>query len=310
MNATEVAAVLSDLGIDKIKIQNQQVIGCCPIHGENNPSFGVSIVKEGHPWNCFACHARGKQLPSLVQQVKGISFKDACIYLQRFGDFESLPFGDARFQPFDCRFDALIKADVDREVLEGFPMLNWKARQYLRSRGVVDLVFEKAKLRCFENRILFAWYEGLLPVGLTSRSYVDKSDKYRGLPLFGFKKHQCLYLASGVRTYTYEWLYVCEGELDALRLQSEGYDSCALSGTVLTQAQIEKLSSIAERAVLVFDNNEEGRDGVEHAKRVLAKRMVVFTPEIIPEDYSDPSAASAEGIQALLNIDNLTLAIA
>lgn len=309
MNATEIAAVLSDLQIDRIRIQNQQVIGCCPIHGERNPSFGVSIVKEGHPWNCFACHERGKSLPSLVMKVKGINYAEACAYLQKFGDYEVLPMGDARLISFDCRFDVNLNTEVDREVLEGYPLLGWKARQYLRKRGIADFVFEKASLRCFNNRILFVWYEGLNPVGLTSRSYVDDHDKYRGLPLFGFKKHQHLYMASGARTYTVNWLYICEGEIDALRLESLGYDACALSGTVMTKAQVDKLLGLTAHVVLVFDNDEEGMDGAENAKRLLSKRLVVFEPDKVPDDYTDPAGSPLKCMKALLDKENLKLAI-
>ena len=55
----DIVDLLNYLGSPHIKnIEGKDDIQfCCTVHGESNPSAGVSISKQ--QFNCFACHAHG-----------------------------------------------------------------------------------------------------------------------------------------------------------------------------------------------------------------------------------------------------------
>jgi DNA primase len=52
--------------------------GCCPIHGESNPS--MSVRPATGRFTCFACGARGDAI-QFVMDLRGVGFRDACAYL-------------------------------------------------------------------------------------------------------------------------------------------------------------------------------------------------------------------------------------
>jgi DNA primase len=54
------------------------LIGCCPIHGESNPS--MSVRPATGRFTCFACGARGDAI-QFVMDLRGMGFRAACDYL-------------------------------------------------------------------------------------------------------------------------------------------------------------------------------------------------------------------------------------
>jgi DNA primase len=52
--------------------------GCCPIHGESNPSMSVRPALGR--FTCFACGANGDAI-QFVMDLRGIGFRQACHYL-------------------------------------------------------------------------------------------------------------------------------------------------------------------------------------------------------------------------------------
>lgn len=253
------------------------------------------------------CHAKGL-LPQLVMLVQNCSFREAVSFLQKFGDYEIAPQKDVSAL-YDARFTQETEEQIGEEVFDAYPFANWKMRQYLKRRGVSSEVYVKANLRRHDERMLFLWYEGLRPAGITSRSFVLEKDPYRGVPYFGFKKHQYVYFGCGARYNKVRRLYVCEGELDCLRLQTCGFEACALSGTHMTKKQSEILLSASEQVVLLLDDDSSGQSGKEQAIKLLADKTVVLIPKDILEEYSDPSASSLGILKKLLAEDNLELAV-
>ena len=308
MDANEIVTLLSALGAEKVSIKQNDVIACCPIHKERRPSFGVSLSRENHPWNCYACHQRGL-LPNLVMQVKECSFKDAVAFLQRFGDYTLILHDRSVLPVYEHRLKNIDdEIPVGDEVFEAFAESNLRMRLFLRSRRISKVIQDTARLKRHEDRVLFVWYDDVRPVGITSRSYVKKYDVLRGVPFFRFKKHQHLYFGAPI-LYEMPVVYVCEGEMDCLRLRTCGYSACALSGTVITEAQIKMIVRYARSVVLLFDNDAEGRDGCQRATKSLGCVMPVFVPKRIPDEYTDPGAASEGMLQRLLMEENLTLAV-
>jgi DNA primase len=58
MTSSDLGALLEELGIDQLRLRNGNWMGCCPVHGERRPSFGISETPP-HFFGCFACSAKG-----------------------------------------------------------------------------------------------------------------------------------------------------------------------------------------------------------------------------------------------------------
>ena len=62
----------------QLKKQGRNYFGLCPFHGENTPSFSVSVDKQ--IFHCFGCGAGGNVFTFLME-LEGISFQEAAIKL-------------------------------------------------------------------------------------------------------------------------------------------------------------------------------------------------------------------------------------
>jgi DNA primase len=69
--------VVADAGVE-LHPKGSYLTGCCPIHGESNPS--MSVRPATGRFTCFACGARGDAI-QFVMDLRGIGFRDACDYL-------------------------------------------------------------------------------------------------------------------------------------------------------------------------------------------------------------------------------------
>jgi len=307
MTANEIAAFLESCGVDKVRIGTTEVIGCCPVHHETRPSFGVAVNKPGHPYNCFACHSSGL-LPKVVMHTHGLSWKQALQRVMRFGDYSV---EDIMFEADQLAAVTKDMREVDVEMrgyMGMFDTLNIKSRQYLKSRRIRSSVAVSAGVMRFEGRLIIPWYENNRLVGMTSRSYREAKDRYRGLPLFGFKKHQHLYNPTALCPRKEKMVVVVEGEMDALRVESLGYSARALSGTKVTTAQIKALSRMDCPLVILMDADKEGDDARDKLVNALGSSNVVLLPAILPEKYSDPADLCKSDANALFFDGNLQVA--
>ena len=83
MNTSNLVKLLEEIGLEKIKVINDNVMFLCPFHGEvNNPSAGIKI--DGLYGACFSCN-QGFTLLSLVMHTKQCSFKKACDLIDDYG---------------------------------------------------------------------------------------------------------------------------------------------------------------------------------------------------------------------------------
>jgi DNA primase len=75
--AHPIADVVAAAGVE-LHPKGGYLSGCCPIHGESNPS--MSVRPATGRFTCFACGAKGDAI-QFVMDLRGIGFRDACDYL-------------------------------------------------------------------------------------------------------------------------------------------------------------------------------------------------------------------------------------
>lgn len=301
MEANQVVDLLHSLGADRIQVVGKKVTATCPVHQERNPSFAVWW--EDGTYCCLACGAKGT-LPKLVKEVLGCAWSDAVLYVRRFGEYEMGAIQRGTIPEFSKRFRDTGLSVLPQTTLDGFASPNWRMLNYLSLRGVTRRTAVRAKLLRFaeDSRVLFVWYDGDIARGMTSRSYLLETDPHRGKPLLGFAKGSHVYRADACcYAGTLPCLYVCEGEISALRLQSAGYPACALSGWKMSDAQARKIATMAKKAVLMFDNDTEGGRGVVEATRMLAPLLPTFVPAELPDTYVDPADCPLDVLHRIVN---------
>lgn len=75
-NSVDIVDVISEYV--QLKKQGRSLIGLCPFHGENTPSFSVSTEKQ--LYHCFGCGAGGNVF-SFVMGIEGFEFLDSVKHL-------------------------------------------------------------------------------------------------------------------------------------------------------------------------------------------------------------------------------------
>lgn len=145
---------------------------------------------------------------------------------------------------------------------------------YMTKRGLSDAVIKKYEIKYdpLSKAIVFPIrnLKGEL-VGLTKRCtdikkfYIDK----------GFDKRN-IYLLYNVLQDNARTVYVCESQINALVLQSWGYQAIALIGCGTTQEQIDILNTTPIRHyVLCYDGDDAGRKGAAKFCKLIRKDVFV-----------------------------------
>lgn len=257
MYFVDIEDVLEDLGISVVTVTGDNLMCCCPIHGERNPSFGVHRLSG--IYQCFSCGAKGNTL-NLISEVLRISYNDAAKYLNKFQqDNRSVPNitipgakGPVSITiPFDKQenvYSYLGNRNITREIIDRFDIF---------SEGD-DVVFPiKAK-------------KGTV-IGYQRRSMVAKRFKF--MPGFDMKSN--VYGLDILVRYgnPEEPVIITESIIDCLTVWSYGYQAVAVFSAYVTNEHIKKLAQTPFRIFMDgLDRDVAGRLGWDKAKLLLISK--------------------------------------
>lgn len=253
MTTDSLMGLLESLGIEKLRQRNHNITGCCPIHGESRPSWGIRIDPP-HVYGCFSCGAGGVLSGLLAHHYKW-SFKKVTDLLGR-----RTPEETDRILSLGLSDEIKRGPDVPLfpEMMSAFPMTD-EGLAYLRRRGFSDLKLIHSARIGFDklgNRIVFPWFVDSELVTITGRAIDDNPAKI--IAYAESAKANWLYSPTG--TLAYKRLILVEGELDALSVRRAGYRNVAALGQGrLTDGHRALLSSInPEELILFFDCDRTG----------------------------------------------------
>jgi len=280
--------------------------GRCPFHDDEHPSFVV--YPETASFHCFGCRVSGDVI-DFVRRADGLSFREA---LDRLSDGSVLPRRDRGSEErlsLDDRMILTAACAVYHETLLQTP----KALSYLEERGIEPPLVRRCRLGYSDGRSLrqylrrrrlslkrasqmgLLWRDGgetmagrvVIPelrggqcIWMVGRTLDDaRQPKYRGLsmpkPILGYE-----------RVRGRPRVFVTEGAFDYLTGASWGLSICALLGT---QVRAERLAFLqrARRVLIVFDNDDPGREAASDlARRLGSRARVVALPEGV-KDLND-----------------------
>ena len=122
--------------------------GLCPFHDEKTPSFMVSTDKTIA--TCFGCHKGGRPI-RFLQQIKGLSFTDACIELAEKANIE---LDVKRYNGPD--YSKYYKLMAEAANFYQYTLLNTesgkKALEYLKKRGITEELIKEFNIGLAPNQ--------------------------------------------------------------------------------------------------------------------------------------------------------------
>lgn len=303
--------------LDNLKRDGDKLIGPCPVHGGDSPrAFHVDTVR--NLYHCFSkCGSGGNQL-DLVAKKEDISIRDAALKLQAFflqgeptarepslrTSRETVPEKptsskspeekideDAENKPLGVKLD--LKSDhphllhdrgLSLETVQRFG-IGYCSRGMLRGMIAIPLHDKEGVLVAYAGR-------RLKPVDIREHG------KYR-FPK-GFRKEVVLYHFHRAKEHQKEQgLILVEGFFSVVKLADAGFANVVASmGCELSDAQA-RLCAEAKEVIVLFDGDEAGRKGAEHAKAKLAPYVPVRIVRL-PDGF-EPDSLSPKALRWLVN---------
>lgn len=298
---------------------------CCPVHGESNPSMGISVDKQ--VCHCFSCSFAGdfakllvyslpdqfgfnNSTPDLERKTYMRSYRKAREFLAERYELEYHEVG--RFtksvKRYEQTFNKYLKDDRKRTELPRFklaPYMSGKETyQYFFQRG-----FTKDDMKTFmigrdvDNKTITipVFYEDGVLAGVIGR-YIDKNRKknQRYKIYDGFNRSDLLYPLDKAKPKK-DVVILVEGQFDAIRMYDLGYtNTYAIMTNQLSHRQAEWLCIHCSVVIWVGDNDSRGLEGREKAQKLL-KNKVDFKIVDYPDYGKDVCDWSDEDIREMID---------
>jgi DNA primase len=280
-----------------------RLTGRCPFHDDQNPS--LVVYPETRSFYCFGCGASGDVI-DFVRRIGGLGFRAA---LERLSNGTAPQRSEAKPRQalsLDDRMILTAASAVYHERLLHTP----EALKYLEARGVSLSLARRCRLGYSDGRSLrqylqrrrlslrraaqmgLLWRDGsdamsgriVVPelrgdqcVWMVGRAVDDsRQPKYRGLslpkPILGYE-----------RVRGRPRVFVTEGPFDYLTGVGWSLAICALQGTKIQAERLTFLQRV-RRVLIVFDNDEPGREAAGDLASSLGKRACVIR---LPDGVKD-----------------------
>lgn len=145
-----------------------------------------------------------------------------------------------------------------------------RASEYLYSRGITDAAIEAYGISGDDEKII-------IPV--TNKDGKFLFNKYRTYPQKGYFYDRGFEASLfGLQTIDDRWCVLCEGELDAVRLYSEGYP--AISGTGGAGTFKEKwITSLPKTVFICYDSDSVGKEAAKKIHWMIPGSRIITLPE-------------------------------
>ena len=284
-----VEKLLQSLGIRIAAKRGDEQNFFCPFHKggqEKTPSASVNVkTGEGLCWVCGPL-----PLVEIISRLKNIGIADARILLKS----HTILSGGCLIR-WDERYKKPVTenpSDAILAPLENIPLpTTWTKRwgtKFLKRHGVL---YEPN-----EDRVVFV-IRG--PTGefrgVVGRAEGNQKPKY--LYAHGTKKSDCL-LGEHLLDAVPSCIHVVEGPRDWLAMRKAGVrNTVATLGCMVSVEQADRIRSLGERVVCVYDNDEAGQSGMARLKDLLGGPL--WTVQY-PDNVKDPCDMSSWSIRQMV----------
>lgn len=152
--------------------------------------------------------------------------------------------------------------------------------EWLRSRGISQEVIN-------ESGIEWNGYSIAIPVYDKDKNFLffkyrkDPANKDELVPKYTYEKGSTasLYNVHTVKDIHHEVIFICEGEMDALRLNSLGLRAVSSTGGSQTFRPEWLLDFLNNQVYICYDKDDAGIRGALRVNTMLASAKIIFLPE-------------------------------
>lgn len=314
--AVSIVQVLERYGFMKnLKRNGDSLTGPCPLHdGHTQGQFKVSISK--NCWNCFGKCKSGGNVLDFVSRKEDVGIREAAALIAEW--FEILPASEPREKNKESQKKAAADPTDPEGRGEGNKPLGFSLNyldpnhRYLVERGLSEETIKTFGLGYCKKGIMAERIA--IPIHNLAGEIVGYAGRWPGDPPEdkpkyklpeGFRKSLEVFNIHRAATALPEQpLVVVEGVFDCLKIWQAGFFRVvAVMGNLLSDEQSELLIKAAApkgRIALMFDEDEAGRSGRQHALLRLSETCYVKVIRL-PKEGTQPESLSQQKLLDLLS---------
>lgn len=302
--------------------RDDNMLICCPVHGESNPSCGIS--SELQVFHCFSCSASGNFAKMLI-----LSRPDDFGYNNMTDESEKKTWGKAYRKAKDflkdryeleyrdlykhtSRFikkyeDFMINVLEDKNEIPMWKIAPFqsgkKTYRYFFRRGFDEEDMIKFKIGFDDNNrtvTIPVFNEKNRLVGVIGR-YIDKRRKNERYKIYDhFKRSDYLYPENLLEVVD-DTIILVEGQFDAIYMHKLKYkNTLAIMTDVLSDKQIEFLEKHCSKVIYIGDNDERGLKS-RNTNYEKLKGKVEFKIVDFPKEGKDVCDWNEKEIKKMVN---------
>lgn len=284
---------------------------CCPVHGESNPSMGISIEKQ--VCHCFSCSFAGGfaklllySLPDdfgfdmstddTIKRTEFRAWKKARAFLKDRYELEYHELGQKALHSIK-RYEQVKTIELSDNRRIEIP--KYKIAPFMSGKETYgyffDRGFDKSDMREYmigrdlENETITipVFFDDGALAGVIGR-YIDpkrkKNERYKIYD--GFDRGKLLFPLDKFKEDN-DTIIIVEGQFDAMRMRNAGfYNTLALMTNNMTHEQAEWIIEHCKTLIWLGDNDSRGLEGRDKAYELL-KHHVSFNAVDYPEHGKD-----------------------
>ena len=298
---------------------------CCPVHGEHNPSMGISIDKQ--VCHCFSCSFAGDFAKLLAyskpeefgldlsteEREKKTSFKaykKAKELLKSRYELEYHELGQRsrNIKRYEQSRNIYLQEDEKRVELPRFKLAPFKSGKetygFFFDRGftrqnMIDYMIG----RDLDNETITipVFYEDEVLAGVIGRYISKNRKKNQRYKIYDrFERSNILYPLNKSKPVK-GVVIIVEGQFDVIRMHNAGHiNTYAIMTNQLSKKQAEWLCTHCDTVIWVGDNDSRGLEGRDKAQKML-KNKIDFKIVDYPNHGKDVCDWSDEEIDEMLS---------
>ena len=341
-DASDIIEVISQYV--SLKKRGANYLGLCPFHNEKTPSFSVSPSKA--IYKCFGCGAAGNVFTFIMQREKMLFPESVEFLAKRLGldiPQTSTPeqrtrrdrlyaaanhghkFFRAQFSKNPIALKYLESRNFSTELAEkmelGYAPDSWDEFTKSLKGGHREMVTagllrekEGRYYDYFRNRLMFPIKDLSGRICAFGGRYLGTEDepaKYLNSPETPiYNKGSLLYNIAQSREAVRDagFIYLVEGYTDLLRLLTCGIENCAAGlGTALTPQQGRLIRRYTDKAALLYDGDDAGRQAAIKGARIMIRAGLEAEIICLPEEHDPDSFLLQNGREGLEKLPRLPL---
>lgn len=180
-------------------------------------------------------------------------------------------------------------------------MLTPTIKKYLLDRGLSESVIKESDLDWNGSQIIIP-IKNLLGHKVFCKFRKDPANTDKAYPKYVYDRGAYVELYNAHKIKNSNTIYIVEGELDALRLESAGFPAVSSTGGAGTFREEWARYFVDKEVIICYDNDDAGIKGALNVQKFIPHAKIKWLPEFKGKDVTD--YLNMHSIYAFLSLDN------